>query len=63
MKYLPDKYPKGRQPDRDYLFNVLNTLRPNYVKMIIANAFEQRNGNADDDIRGESIHVSEEWQK
>ena len=31
MLYLPDVLPKGREPDRAYLFNVLNTLRPEYV--------------------------------
>ena len=24
--YFPDKYPKGRQCDREYMFNVANTL-------------------------------------
>ena len=31
MKYFPDDYPKGREPDRTYTFNVLNTLRNQYV--------------------------------
>ena len=26
MFYMPSKLPKGRVPDRDYMFNVLNTL-------------------------------------
>ena len=26
MKYFPDSMPKGRQPDRTYFFNVLNTI-------------------------------------
>ena len=30
-KYFPDKYPKGRQCDRDYMFNVANTLHPGVV--------------------------------
>ena len=25
-KYFPDKYPKGRQCDREYMFNIANTL-------------------------------------
>ena len=29
--YFPDKYPKGRQCDREYLFNVANTLHPGIV--------------------------------
>ncbi len=35
MKYFPDDYPKGREPDRTYTFNVLNTLRNQYVQEII----------------------------
>ena len=31
MKYFPDDYPRGREPDRTYTFNVLNTLRNQYV--------------------------------
>ena len=27
-KYFPSTYPKGRQCDRDYLFNVANTIQP-----------------------------------
>ena len=26
MQYFPDKMPKGRVPDREFFFNVLNTL-------------------------------------
>ena len=26
MKHFPDKMPKGKMPDRDFFFNVLNTL-------------------------------------
>ena len=35
IKYFPDDYPKGREPDRTYTFNVLNTLRNQYVQAII----------------------------
>ena len=31
MLYFPDSYPKGREPDRNFTFNVLNTLRKMYV--------------------------------
>ncbi len=32
MKYFPDKMPKGRLPDREYFFNVMNTSNPNYTE-------------------------------
>ena len=34
MFYMPSKLPKGRVPDREYLFNVLNTVREGYVRSI-----------------------------
>jgi hypothetical protein len=27
MQFMPDIYPKGREPDRCYMFNVLNTVK------------------------------------
>ena len=30
-KYFPDSYPKGRICDRDYMFNVANTLHHGIV--------------------------------
>jgi len=38
MQYLPDTYPKGRVPDREYTFNVLHTVRPDYVRKMITHA-------------------------
>ena len=37
-KYFPDSYPKGRQCDRDYLFNVANTLHTGVVQELIDHA-------------------------
>ena len=31
MQYLPDKYAKGKGPPRDYFFNLLATLEPDYL--------------------------------
>ena len=31
MAYLPDRLPKGRLPDREYLFNIVNTVHPEYT--------------------------------
>ena len=28
MMYFPSKLPKGRVPDREYFFNILNTFQP-----------------------------------
>ena len=41
--YFPDKLAKGRVPDREYFFNILNTYQEVYVSNIIRHANEQRN--------------------
>ena len=40
MLYFPDPLPdeKEREPDRTYMFNILNTLRPEYTKKLMATA-------------------------
>ena len=40
--YLPDKYHKGRVCDREYMFNVVNTLHENVVTEILNHALSQR---------------------
>jgi hypothetical protein len=31
MRYFPDQLPKGRQMDRQYFFNIMNSLNPEYT--------------------------------
>ena len=38
MQYFPDKYPKGKGPPRDYFFNILATLEPDYLWEIVEHA-------------------------
>ena len=35
MLYLPDPVPDGRLPEREYFWNVLNTLQTAYVNQLI----------------------------
>ena len=63
MMYFPAKMPKGRLPDRDYTFNILNTLRGDYVSNIITHAQKLRNAPVDTDKTFQFIQVSETWQK
>ena len=42
MRYMPDPSPDMRVPDRKYLFNILNTLKPEYMKNVIDHANNQR---------------------
>ncbi len=38
MRHFPDKLPKGRLPDREYFWNVMNTLNEEYVGNLIRHA-------------------------
>ena len=38
--YVPSKYPKGRQCDREYMFNIANTLHEEVVKEVIEHALK-----------------------
>ena len=35
MQYFPSKYSKGKAPNRDYFFNLMATLEPDYLWQII----------------------------
>ena len=43
MRYFPKKMAKGRVPDREYFFNLVNTFQPSYLQQIIKHANSQRN--------------------
>ena len=49
MLYMPSKLPKGRTVDRQYFWNVLNTVNEEYVSQIVAHANAQRNATAGKD--------------
>ena len=38
IRYFPDTYPKGKGPPREYFFNVLNTMQPEYLQQVMAHA-------------------------
>ena len=63
MAFFPEKLPKGRMPDRAYTFNVLNTLREDYVAGIIKHAQQQRNTAADNSMQAQFIRVTPAWQE
>lgn len=40
MRFFPSKLPKGRFPDREYFWNILHTLMPEYVQTLTKHANE-----------------------
>ena len=63
LLYLPDNMPKGKTPDREYFFNVLNTLYPEYVQKMIKKSQENRMSAASSAHEDGVVHVSDEWWK
>ena len=44
MQYFPDQMAKNRLPERDYFFNIMNSLMGEYAQAIMQHANEQRTG-------------------
>ena len=61
MRYFPDRFPKGRLPDRSYFFNVLNTVEHEYLQETIRHANEMRNACKDKEQEYCQIKISDAW--
>ena len=61
LLYFPDRLPKGRLPDRDYFWNVFNTLNEEYVGRLIKHAHEQRNSAGRETEPAQNVVVTEDW--
>ena len=42
QQFFPDRFPKGKGPPREYFFNVLNTMHPEYLAQVMAHSNKQR---------------------
>ena len=62
-KYFPDKFPIGKGPPREYFFNVLNTVHPDYLEQVMDHANKQRMTAEGADIKQQSIHISQYWDE
>jgi hypothetical protein len=62
-KYFPDTYPAGKGPPRQYFFDILNTLQPEYLEQVLKHANEQRMSTAAADQKEESIVISKFWEE
>ena len=61
MRFFPTKMAKGRVPDREYFFNLVNTFQPTYLKQITKHANEQRNSAQGEAMAKEFIEISDDW--
>ena len=61
-QYFPTTYPKGRVCDREYLFNIVNTLHEDVVTELLEYALEQRYKLNEDFQKKESVMISDHWK-
>ena len=61
MRHFPSKMARGRVPDREYFFNVVNTFHPEYLQQLIKHAQEQRHAGTGEARVNEAIQVSDGW--
>ena len=60
---FPDKYPKGRQCCRQYMYNVWNSIHPDEVKAVIDFANSQRYAVDGARQKEKSMQISESWKE
>lgn len=60
-QHFPDKYGKGRQCDRDFLFNIANTLHPEVMAELLEYAHAHRHDISGEKQAQETILATEEW--
>ena len=58
--YMPPKINKGRQCDKEYFWNIVNSLCEEEVEAIIDHANNQRNLVGDGELKQESITMTDE---
>ena len=63
QQFFPSKFAKGRQCDREYMFNVANTLHKDVVKELVEHALKQRHAVESINLKDETILLSEHWKE
>ena len=59
--YFPDRYPKGRHCNRQYFFNVLATIQPEYCAALIRESKDHRFKVLEEDQEKEAITITADW--
>ena len=62
-RYFPDEYPVGKGPPREYFFNVLHTLYPEFLQRMLTHAHDQRMTASGQRGQEEAIQISEFWEE
>ena len=63
IQYFPDKYPAGKGPPRQYFFDILNTIHPEYLEQVLQHANKQRMAADGANNQRDSIQISKFWEE
>ena len=61
MQYFPSKFPKGRLPDREYFYNIMNTVQGEYLQALTKHAHDERVSPAAAAKANATIEITDEW--
>ena len=61
--YFPDKFPKGRQCDKSYMYNIWNTIQPEQVEAVLAQSNQVRHSLTAEKVRESAIIITDEWEE
>ena len=57
--FFQDKYPNDKGPSREYFFNILNTIYPEYLKQIMDHASKERFTADGEEVKKETVRVTD----
>ena len=61
--YFPDFKEGDKLPERQFFFDVLNTIFPDYLASIMQHASKQRMAADGEELKKETIELTPEWQE
>ena len=62
-KYFPNSFREGKGPGREYFFNVVNTIQPDFLKQMMSHANKQRMTGEGEAGQREGIKISQFWEE
>jgi len=62
-KFFPEQKTPANRPDREFFFNILNTVDPDYLSALIRHAQGLRHGTGAPSKQDNIIVVNEHWRK
>ena len=61
--YFPDNYAKDKGPPREYFFNILHTLYPDYLAQVMSHSNKQRMTSEGEAMKAEQVKITEYWKE